>query len=120
MKPSEFIGTLFLARDVTHGSHLSTDSYAEHQALGDFYPAVIELADSFAETYQGKFGLIKGIPLMTMKQTKDVVEFLEGQMQEIEECRFDICPKECTFLQNIIDEIIALYSRTLYKLKNLK
>jgi hypothetical protein len=33
--------------------------------------------------------------------------------------RYDVVEKECTPLQNIIDEILGLYYSTLYKLKYL-
>ena len=49
MSCDKFIGMLFLARDVTHSAHLNTRSFAKHKALGKFYPAIIDLADTFAE-----------------------------------------------------------------------
>jgi len=42
---------------------------------------------------------------------------LEGQVKDIEEMRYKVVDKDCTPLQNIIDEILALYYSTLYKLK---
>lgn len=116
-KCNEFIGMLFLARDVTHSAHLNTRSYAKHQALGSFYDEVIELADKFAEAYQGKYGLIGPIALMSAKKTNNVVEFLEGQVDDLMEMRYKVVEKECTPLQNIIDEIFGLYYSTIYKLK---
>jgi len=112
-----FIGQLFLARDVTHSVHLNTRSYAKHQALGSFYDEIIDLADKFAEAYQGKYGLIGPIALQSAKKTNNVVEFLEDQAKEIENTRYKVVDKECTPLQNIIDEILGLYYSTLYKLK---
>lgn len=116
-KCNDFIGMLFLARDVTHSAHLNTRSYAKHQALGAFYDEVIELADKFAEAYQGKYGLIGPISLMSAKKTNNVTEFLEGQVEDLTEMRYKVVEKECTPLQNIIDEIFGLYYSTLYKLK---
>ena len=116
-KCNEFIGMLFLARDVTHSAHLNTRSYTKHQALGSFYDEVIELADKFAEAYQGKYGLIGPIALMSAKKTNNVVEFLEGQVDDLMEMRYKVVEKECTPLQNIIDEIFGLYYSTIYKLK---
>jgi len=107
---------LFLARDVAHRVHLSTRSYAKHMALNDFYHEIIELADKFAESYQGQYGLLS-IPLMSSKKSVDIVTFLNGQKEEIEACRYEICDKKDTPLQNIIDEIIGQYLSTLYKLK---
>lgn len=117
MKCAEFVGMFFLARDVTHSVHLNTRSYAKHVALNEFYEAIVELADKFAEAYQGKYGLIGPIALMSAKKTSNVVEFLQDQADEIEKVRYDVVGKECTPLQNIIDEIMGQYYSTLYKLK---
>ena len=117
MKAADFVGMLFLARDVAHSVHLNTRSFAKHSALNEFYDNIIELADKFAEAYQGKYGLIGPISLMSAKKTNNVVEFLEGQLADLEEMRYKVVDKECTPLQNIIDEIFGLYYTTLYKLK---
>lgn len=117
MKPADFVGYLFLARDVTHSVHLNTRSYAKHVALNAFYDGVVELADKFAEAYQGRHGLIGPVTLQSAKRTGNVVEFLEDQMAELEKCRYEVCDKTDTPIQNIIDEIIGLYLSTIYKLK---
>ena len=117
MKCADFVGMLFLARDVTHSAHLNTRSYAKHIALNEFYGGIVDFADKFAEAYQGKYGLIGPITLMSAKKTNNVVEFLEGQVDDLMEMRYKVVEKECTPLQNIIDEILGLYYTTLYKLK---
>lgn len=117
MKPADFVGMLFLARDVTHSVHLNTRSYAKHVALQGFYEGVVGLADDFAEAYQGRHGLIGPITLMSAKKTTNIVEFLQDQLAEIEANRYKFCDKEETSIQNIIDEIVALYLSTLYKLR---
>jgi hypothetical protein len=117
MKCAEFIGMMFLARDVTHSVHLNTRSYAKHKALQKFYENIIDLADSFAEAYQGRHGLIGPIGLQSAKKTTNVVEFLENQLEEIEKCRYEVCEKTDTPLQNLIDGIVELYLSTLYKLR---
>ena len=117
MKCSDFVGILFLARDVTHSVHLNTRSYSKHKALQKFYESIIDLADSFAEAYQGRHGLIGPISLMSAKKTSNVVEFLESQLAEIESVRYDVCDKSDTSLQQLIDNVIELYLSTLYKLR---
>jgi hypothetical protein len=117
MSCAAFIGTLFLARDVAHSTHLNTRSYAKHKALQKFYKNIIDVTDKFAEAYQGKYGLIGPISLMSAKKTNNIIEFLEGQVDELEKMRYKVVDKECTPLQNIIDEIFGLYYSTLYKLK---
>lgn len=117
MSCADFIGTLFLARDVAHSVHLNTRSYAKHKALKGFYEGVVDLADTMAEAYQGRHGLIGPISLMSAKKTNNILEFLEGQLADIEEMRYKVVDKSDTALQNIIDEIVALYLSTIYKLK---
>jgi hypothetical protein len=117
MKPADFVGLLFLARDVTHSVHLNTRSYAKHKALQKFYDGVVDLADDFAEAYQGRHGLIGPISLQSARKTSNVVEFLQDQLAEIEANRFKFCEEKDTAIQNIIDEIVALYLSTLYKLR---
>ena len=46
---ADFMGLLFLARDVAHSVHLNTRSYSKHQALNIFYDRIIGAADDFAE-----------------------------------------------------------------------
>lgn len=117
MKPADFVGMLFLARDVAHSVHLNTRSYSKHKALRRFYDEIVDLADKFAEAYQGKYGLIGPISLMSAKKTSDITAFLQAQVEEIEAERYKVVDKECTPIHNIIDEIVGLYLSTLYKLR---
>jgi hypothetical protein len=117
VKAADFVGYLFLARDVTHSVHLNTRSYAKHKALQKFYEDIIDHADSFAEAYQGRHGLIGPISLMSAKKTGNVIEFLEDQLAEIEKCRYEVVDKTDTSLQQLIDNIVELYLTTLYKLR---
>jgi len=117
MNANDLVGILFLGRDVAHSTHLNTRSYAKHAALGGFYDAVVGLADTFAETYQGRHGLIGQVKLQSVKQKGDIAAFLEAQLKEIESGRYDVCERDDSPLQNIIDEIVGLYLQTIYKLR---
>ena len=117
MNAADFIGLLFLARDVTHSAHLQTRSYAKHKALNEFYDGIIDLADNFAETYQGRHGLIGPIALAKPEKSTDVVKFLQQQLAIIESNRNSVCDEDDSPLQNLIDEICERYLRTLYKLR---
>lgn len=114
---ADFVGTLFLARDVAHSVHLNTRSFSKHMALNTFYDSIIDLADAFAEAYQGRHGLIGPISLMSAKKTTNIIEFLESSLADIEEMRYKVVKKEDTSLQQLIDNIVELYLTTLYKLK---
>jgi hypothetical protein len=117
MKACDFVGLLFLARDVTHSVHLNTRSYSKHVALNIFYDRIIGAADDFAEAYQGRHGLMGPITLHSAKKTTNVIEFLEDSLKEIEACRYEVADKSDSSLQQLIDNIIEIYLRTLYKLR---
>jgi len=117
MNAAQFVGALFLARNVAHSVHLNTRSYSKHKALGHFYEDVVELADKFAEAYQGRHGLIGAIAIPASKKTANIIEFLQDQLADIEKDRYDVCEKTDTPIQNIIDEIVGLYLSTIYKLR---
>jgi hypothetical protein len=117
MNAAQFVGQLFLGRNVAHSVHLNTRSYSKHKALRHFYEDVIELADKFAEAYQGRHGLIGPIAIPASKKTANIIEFLQDQLADIEKGRYDVCEKTDTPIQNIIDEIVGLYLSTIYKLR---
>jgi DNA-binding ferritin-like protein len=111
------MGMLFLARDVAHSVHLNTRSFSKHEALNIFYDRIVDVADDFAETYQGRHGLIGPISLQSAKKTTNVLEFLQESLKEIESVRYEVCDKSDSTLQQLIDNIIEVYLRTIYKLK---
>ena len=118
----QLIALLFLSRDVAHRSHLAQTgpgSNARHMALGSFYDAIIGLADDLSETYQGRYGLIERIDFLDAANDGAIDAQLASQLAWIEANRYDAIPANDTALQNIVDEIVACYLRTLYKLRNL-
>lgn len=119
---NEFIAVLFLARDIAHREHLRVSgpgSYAKHIALNTFYDEIVGLADSLTEAYQGRHGLIRDIPLLQNEFGGSIVTSMQKQLEWIESNRAKAIGKDDTALQNIVDEIVALYLKTQYKLKNL-
>ena len=103
MKANEFVGLLFLARDVAHSVHLNTRSFSKHMALNTFYDSIIDHADAFAEAYQGRHGLIGPITLHSAKKTSNIIEFLQDSLAEIEAARYDVCDKTDSSIQQLID-----------------
>ena len=116
-KASDFVGMLFLARDVAHSVHLNTRSYSKHVALNTFYDSIIDHADAFAEAYQGRHGLMGPITLHSATKTSNIIDFLQGQLDDIEKCRYEVVDKSDSSLQQLIDNIVELYLTTLYKLR---
>jgi hypothetical protein len=113
-----FVSALLHSSTAAHFLHLSTKSYAEHKALGHYYEDILDLADKWAEAYQGHHGLI---PLTNylddFKVQKDAKAYVGGLLDFAKSMR-DQLPDEPD-LQNIHDEIVGLIASTLYKLENL-
>jgi hypothetical protein len=119
-KIGQLIAILFLSRELTHREHLRTKSYSQHVALNTFYDEVVDRADAIAEAYQGRYGIIDKIPLLDNDMAGSIDMILEKQLNAIEKLRYTAVEKSDTTIQNLIDEALALYLSTLYKLRNLK
>jgi hypothetical protein len=115
----KLIGILFLSREVAHREHLKTSKYEHHMALNSFYDDIVEAADSIAEAYQGRNGIIKDIPYLD-NTPGEIVKVLELHLSMIEKMRYTVIDKNDTALQSLVDVAIAIYLSTLYKLKFLK
>jgi hypothetical protein len=114
------IALLFLSREIAHREHLRTKSYAQHMALNTFYDEIVGIADSIAEAYQGRHGIIDKIPFLTNDTDGDIASVLEKQLAAVEKLRYTAVQKDDTAIQNLIDSAVELYLSTIYKLRNLK
>lgn len=101
----------------THILHLQSRSYSEHMALGSFYEALEDLADTYIEAYQGKYGIIDGYTQEYTLPTAPL-EYLISFNDYVAQARTQL-PQD-TELQNITDEVVALTDSTIYKLRFLK
>jgi phage-related minor tail protein len=115
---SELVEKAFTTRNLLHYAHLSTKSYAAHKALGEMYEEIIDKVDSIAEVYQGKFGLLDGLEQCEAKIPTDITKYVEDEAKWIDDNRVFIS-KGYKPIDNMIDDLLALYQQTLYKLKNL-
>ena len=113
---AQFVAVLLHSGTVTHMQHLATKSYAQHIALGEFYNAIIELADTYAEAYSGAY---EQIPITAYSNdfsvTKDPEAYLQMIKRYVDVHRKDL--PDDTALQNIVDEIVGQIDSTLYKLR---
>ena len=115
-KIAELISLIFEARTNAHIFHLQSKSYAQHMALGSYYEGLLGLADSIAENYQGRYGIITKYPKVSINKT-DPIKMIEEVRDWIDKNRKDVCKE--SEIQNIIDELVSLHNITIYKLKNL-
>jgi len=116
----KLISYLFHSRTQTHIFHIQTQSYAEHMALNVYYDGIVPLIDGIVESYQGKYGIVKGYSnfnLMEYNNTQQVVAYLETLCKAIYDVYQII---EDTNIQNLLDGITDLIKSTIYKLQNLR
>jgi hypothetical protein len=116
----EMISLLFHSRTQIHTLHLQTESYAEHVALQGYYDGIGDLIDTIVETYQGKYGIIKGYksyPIVEYKSTESTTKILKNICDKVTKLR-----KCCndSWIQNEIDNVCVLLNQTIYKLRFLK
>jgi len=114
LTPGAFVLELLHAGTNAHMLHLQADSYADHMALGSFYEDIVDLADSFAEAYQGRHELIDFPPAEFVRESNPITQ-LKSLRKYVEDNRRALCSD--SELQNIIDEIVAAIDKTLYKLR---
>lgn len=97
--------------------HWQTSSFAEHEAMGEFYEDFNELMDKFIESYQGCYGrIMSGCDMEVKPYTLDApVTFLESFKEYISgDARMLVISN--TALTNILDEINGLVEQTIYRL----
>ena len=115
----ELICRAFCSRNAAHLAHWRTKSFAQHQALGSFYDEVIDLVDKLVEANMGAAGRVVGeFEIPTLKPVKDILKHLSEEVAWIDENRSEIA-SNIPAIENIVDEITALYLSTIYKLKQL-
>jgi hypothetical protein len=120
--PAKLFSKLFESREMAHIYHLQVNgepgSHAKHTALGDYYDGVLGFIDDLIETFQGQYGIVEEYNVIDTKETgsKDTIEYFNEVARFIKEERKCINVED-THLHNIIDEVVALIYKTLYKLK---
>ena len=120
---SKFFSKLFESREMAHVYHLSVKgdmgSYAAHVALGVYYSEILEFIDDLIEIYQGQYGLVENFEVIDTASTKTQTpeEYFNDLVMFVKSERNTSLSAEDTHLQNIVDEVIALIYKTLYKLK---
>lgn len=111
-----FIGTLMQSRNQAHIYHLQTQSYAAHVALQGYYEGIIDLVDGLVESYQGKYGILRGYKMEgTIKEDDSALMYFEGLSKFVDVIRTKV-PQD-SYIQNEIDNVVNLVESTKYKLK---
>ena len=122
-EPVKFISKLFESREMAHIYHLQVKgdegSHAAHKALEDYYEGVLDLMDDLIEVYQGQYEIIEGYDSIDTSSTKTVthLDYFIELAEFIKSTRYSAILEEDAHLQAIIDEILILVYKTVYKLK---
>lgn len=112
-----FAATLLHSSTNAHFFHWSTDSYAKHIALAEYYDGIVPLVDAYVEAFSGAYEQITSFPDVYHKP-KDPIKYLQSLQKFIKEARNDL-PKD-EQLCNLVDAIADLVDSTTYKLRYLK
>jgi hypothetical protein len=124
-EPAKFASKIFESRQMAHVFHLQArgdGSFSQHKALQEYYEGILDLIDSFIEVYSGQYEVIENYENIDTNDSvnKNKIDYFIDLVEFIKSTRYTAILKEDTHLQNIIDEMVALVYRTLYKLKNLQ
>ena len=118
---SKFISKLLESREMAQVYHWTVKgdmgSHAAHLALEAYYDGVIGFIDDIVEIYQGQYGLIEGYDVIdtTDAKSKDRLDYFKETVEFVKSGRTCI-KSEDTHIHNIVDELIALQYKTIYKL----
>jgi hypothetical protein len=122
-EPSKFFSKIFEARQMAHVYHLQVKgdmgSHAAHTALNEYYDGLLEFLDELIEVYQGQYGIIENYEMIDTKDTnsKDKIEYFLEFLKFIKDTKKSTFSDEDTHIHNIIDEVVALTYKLIYKLK---
>jgi len=111
----ELAARVFAARDAAHRAHWRTQEYAAHMALGEFYVGVVDALDEIVEVYQGENGVLLTVPVGATV-SGGVREMLADEADWIAAHRADISGGSDA-VGNLVDNLVAIYRKTVYKLK---
>ena len=117
----QFISTLLASRTQAHIFHLQTPSFAAHKALNEYYEEIVDIIDGIVESYQGKYGIITGygnVALQEYQSCEGIIAYFTTLCMYVEKSRQMLC--QDSYIQNQIDEVVALINSTIYKFRFLK
>lgn len=105
---NNIIALVFADADLAHRQHLATESYAEHQALGEFYSSVREKVDGLSEAL---IAMGQRVPATE----SPILSRLQQSFTQLQELR-PVCDG-VPAAENLFDEVSACYLAAIYKLR---
>lgn len=119
----KFFSKIFESREMAHVYHLTVKgeegSHAKHLALGDYYDKILGMLDEIIEVYQGEFEVLEGYDVIDTSSAKstDTIKYFLDLALFIREQRKLCFKQDDTHYFNIIDDMLVLIYKTIYKLK---
>jgi len=111
------VGSLLGILEQSRIFHWQTPSYSEHKALGGYYEGLVDLIDSFTESAMGQVGVPRGNWTLNLRNygEYDLEEFMNNSLSDLKKMKTSVS-EDMSDLQNILDEMIGLTTRTRYLL----
>ena len=117
---TDLVMCLLHSATVTHIMHWQTESYAAHQALGEYYSEIPELIDAVIEAYQGKTNIIlRGFPV-DMEAYEQMTPLAYMEYLNVKLATGRAMFGDISEVQNLVDAIADLIDSTMYKLRRFK
>lgn len=111
----KLVGTIFTTRNFAHIVHLNTNKHFVHITMEEFYEDIVDLVDELTEVWQGRTLMrIGDIPAYKTNACNDPLEEFKNHLELIESFRREL--DEDSSIQGLIDDIVCLYLKTIYKL----
>jgi hypothetical protein len=117
IKAAELFSRVYAAIKAGHTAHLMAQSFAQHDALNDFYTGLAPILDKVMENFIGRMGRLESAPpnvneksLMPIEIVGNLTAWLDSNRQFL---------GEFSEIQNLIDEMLSLCNSTAYKLREL-
>lgn len=121
-KEGEFCSYLMSAAVQIHIYHLrakGSGAFAAHMALGGLYDALPDMADSIAESIQGRMGLLTyDLEASYDSNYGNALSYVKKCLEYVKTTRTKMC--QDTYIQNQIDSVEQELYSTIYKLENLQ
>lgn len=132
-EPVKFFSKLFESREMAHMFHLKAKgegSFASHLALQEYYEGgeddddngILDLIDDLVEVYQGQYDLIEGWDNIDKEVNSELepVQYFIDLAEFIKQTRYKAIIEEDAHLQALIDEVLIMVYKLIYKLRFLK
>jgi hypothetical protein len=120
---SEYLGTLQEVTTEIWKLHLQTNEYKTHKELQNLYNELFDLVDNLIESYQGKYGIIKGLKsVLSFKESEKVVDCIHKLADFIDDNKLVLVDNseedDDSELLSLVDDILNLFNKTIFLLSD--